>query len=122
MIDDIRRSDVLFILKNARDLPPEYRWEARFRLWGPGCDKTAVSFQCCFGDPVPDLKGWTVADKLEHRVARTGIITEKEAEAFVREQWARWVDSEEVRAVIAYEEENERGEAYGEPSEQETAR
>lgn len=94
---DIRSGDVAHVLVQARDLEPEDRWQARFRVWGPGCSSSAVSMQCCLGQPVPTLSGWTLADKLDHLVVETGIKSERAALARAKELWTHWVDSEEVK-------------------------
>lgn len=100
--DKIRKGDVKRILERAQELDPDERWQARFRLWAPGCSSTAVSMQCCLGKPLPPLSRWTLADILEFKV-ETGIMSERAAVARARELWSRWIDSDETKVTPEYE-------------------
>lgn len=93
------QSDIDRILANARELDPDERWEARFRIWAPGCSSTAVSMQCCLGMPIPPLSGWTVADKLEFKIAKTGLKSEQAAVMLAREMWVQWVETQQGSAT-----------------------
>lgn len=93
----LRRSDVARILRTAIESDEE-TWRARFSIWPPNCSRDALSFQVCLGRDIPmELHGWTLADKLEMQVARTGIESHGEAVQLAREAWSRWIESDEVQ-------------------------